>query len=254
MRIWSFKNEKKKEGFSYSSSVRDKTAFAVLGLELLIVTVVVVLIFGVLNYFLIFPLSVMNPKLFGWLPTIAGSSIPKNITDNSKANVQITRTFKSMPVKLACPVIFTFCVNPQTITVDGHKALAYQLPPGSEIYEVSNILTTIEKKITSGTITGKAIYQSFIYDNSCYTVSYIFPKKVKLNQLNKPPRKGEVIGVIEKETNPSALRGSNLIITFQKRELDKSKLLESDEKRCSVENGVPSNFGEYQDVNPELFY
>jgi hypothetical protein len=60
----------KKEGFGYiSPELQKKNAFIILRVEFVVIIAVVVLIFGILNYFLIFPLSIMNPKLFGWLPT-----------------------------------------------------------------------------------------------------------------------------------------------------------------------------------------
>lgn len=76
--MWPIKNNKtQEESFSYTNQAKDSTTIAVLGVEFVVIVVIVVLVFGVLNYFLIFPLSVMNPKLFGWMPT-TGVSHPHN--------------------------------------------------------------------------------------------------------------------------------------------------------------------------------
>lgn len=71
------KTETPKGSFSYSQNSRNSTAFTVLGVEFVIIAIVVGLVVGVLNYFLIFPISTMNPKLFGWLPV--RSIIQKNV-------------------------------------------------------------------------------------------------------------------------------------------------------------------------------
>lgn len=79
--------EEKKEGFSYSDSAKNKTAFTILGVEFVIMAVVVVIIFGILNYFLIFPLSIMNPKLFGWLPTSYHQQIDEKKSQNQTKKI-----------------------------------------------------------------------------------------------------------------------------------------------------------------------
>ena len=94
-------SDTKKEGFSYiSPDIKRKKALVFLLIETILIVLVVILAFGVLNYFSIFPLYKMNPDLFSWLPTKpVGTSIPNSAdlkgdyafpADLSKLNIDLT--------------------------------------------------------------------------------------------------------------------------------------------------------------------
>jgi len=96
--------------------------------EILFVILVLVLVFGTLNYFNILPISKLWPNQFGFLP---------HKQSKQESNVAIQQSNNVTPIprtKIFCPSVKEFCEKGQGIVKDQYVGLGYKLSSGSAIF------------------------------------------------------------------------------------------------------------------------
>ena len=92
--------------------------------EILFVILVLVLVFGILNYFNILRLSEIFPNYLGFLPR---KEVPTG-TSQQLNNVTIKQ------LKIPCPSVKEFCEKGQGIVKDQYVGFGYRLSSGSAIF------------------------------------------------------------------------------------------------------------------------
>lgn len=95
--------------------------------EIIFTVIVIVLIFGTLNYFNVLRLSEIFPNKLGFLPSPTGglSNTPH--------------------IKISCPSVKAFCAKGQGVVKDQYLGLGYTLPPGSPIFAAFDGNLTVGK-------------------------------------------------------------------------------------------------------------
>lgn len=232
-----------------SNGSRNKTAFEVLGLEFLIIAFVVMLIFGFLNYLSIFPLYKMSPKLFGWLPTIAKSSAPKNITDNSHPK---PTPFTATKVTIfTCPVASMYCNSGKSVSFQNNPSLLYKVPEGN-ITKTLSFYVLESKPLKVDTLTGFS--QTFIYNNYCYTASYLYPTDAKLETIKEVPFGPNVpLATLGKLSYKNGDNEGNVLIQLQKRKIDKPLRAKHEVESCKLLTKEKQEYGSYEALKTNFF-
>ncbi|MCL5432660.1 MAG: hypothetical protein M1524_00905 [Patescibacteria group bacterium] len=217
--------------------------------EIIFVIVCFLLIFGTLNYFNILSVSDAFPQYLGWLPR-------QTNTASKQAETSIAvPTSAQQKNSLACPVPESYCNSGKQITYNGNPALAYNLPQGVEItaiYHVADSTPFVTQPYKLGNPIG--FYQSFVFNNECYTATYTFSSTVPTEKINLLPlEKGASLATISADLSQIEGQNSNFILQLQKRQIDPKTANLPEDQRCIVTNLQPKDFGEYQAATVSLF-
>jgi len=227
--------KEKVEYTGVSAENTQKQAVIIVGVEIFIIFILSIGLLFVLNYFRIFPLSEMNPALFGLFPV-------KSITNEILVNQ--TEIF-------SCPVPLEFCDKGMEVEFNGEPALIYDIDSGSDVDTLSfYVLQT--KKYALNSMHGFS--QTFIYNNFCYTASYLFSSDSKLEPLDEfslgPDAKLSVAG--EEDFFIAGKRG-NVLIQLQKRPLDQHLVAKKEVESCTLIDREKEEYGEYERLNNAFF-
>lgn len=245
--MWPLKKKDPTKGsFSYSETTRDSTTFLILGVEFIVTIVVIAIIFGVLNYFSIFPLSSISPKLFGWLPTNNRSTVPKHLT-----NPNITPFIAPKVTIFSCPVTSIYCGDGKSIKFNNNPALLYKTAEGS-IVKTLSFYTLQSKPYNEGNLKGYS--QTFIYNSFCYTASYLFPSDVRLEKIGEAPFGPNLpIATLGKQSYKNGENEGNVLIQLQKRKLAKPLEPRHETESCELLNLNKKDYGSYENLNTDYF-
>ena len=248
--MWPLRKKNSAKGsFGYSQTPSDSTALAVLGIELVLISLFVVIIFGVLNYLSIFPLSTLNPKLFGWLPTNNKSQAP--IDFNKRSNLGPT-PFTAPLVKIfTCPVTSIFCNGGISTKFENNPAMLYKVSEGS-IAKTLSFYVLESKPYSAGDL--KGFSQTFIYNNNCYTASYLFPSDAKLETIKEVPfGSGLPLATLGKQSYKNGANEGNVFIQLQKRKLAKPLIAKHEVESCELLTMEKKDYGSYENLNFDYF-
>lgn len=210
--------------------------------EIGFVVVVIALILGVLNYFNIISLSQLYPDKLGFLPH-----------QPFKESVQ---TPVQEPIfVLKCPVPLEFCNSAEKVTYKGNPGLAYKLPDKTTINSIAPVVDSLRffeqpYKPTNP----QGFYQSYIDNNYCYAVTYIFPYDANLKKIDLLPLiQGTQIATSGASANAITVNNKSsyqLVLQIQKRKLG---IGQYDFQKCPVKNLEPKDFGTYEKLDKNTF-
>lgn len=164
-------------------------AFLEVGIfEIIFVGVVLILLFGILNYFNILSLSELYPQL-GFLP--------KKMDQTSEVT-STQRNTNVLPIKLSCPSVPEFCQAENGIVKDGNY-----IGFGSKLASGSAILAAFDGILSSTASTfqkeenGQTVEKQFVtayLDNSEFELRAIYYFRGSIPKSGKTA-KGEQIGI-----------------------------------------------------------
>lgn len=153
-----------------------------------------------------------------------------------------------------CPVSSEFCKKGEKIVFGGNPAIGYNLPVGVTALTIAKVvdLKQFSSDPTFQTPVTKGIWQTSIIENSCYTISYVFPGDSDFNkgialgaEAGKPvgfAHSGEIINVEGKEYN--------FILQIQERDFIQGR---SEVESCGAGNLQTKARGAFLDIDPEVF-
>ncbi len=155
---------------------------------------------------------------------------------------------------LKCPTP-TGCNQGKIITFENSPALGYQLPEKSNVVSVTKALDSrqfIQAPYTKDSPIG--LNQSFIWGDSCYTITYTVPSDSVITPIIKLPIQNS-FQIIQIGSDSIKLKDQslNLVMQLQKRPLDKSTIGKADHVRCSVNNVWPTQYGSFEPIEGNLF-
>lgn len=138
---------------------------------------------------------------------------------------------------LACPVAEEICHQAKEASFQGYPALEFLLPAkalvtsAAEVADFNTFSTRDENKNKL-----KGIYSSYVSDETCLRVTYLFADNVEVRKIDLLPlSKGDTL----------ATASGKLILQVQKGTLDQSTTNQPDYVRCPVTNLQNKDFGEY---------
>ena len=176
--------------------------------EILFVILVLVLVFGTLNYFNILPISKLWPNQFGFLP---------HKQSKQESNVAIQQSNNVTPIprtKIFCPSVKEFCEKGEGVIKDQkYIGLGYRLSSGSAIFAAFDGNLTSTKSAYPIEVNGKTTQENFkiVYlDNPDLRLRAIYffrgkAKDIKTGKISK----GQQIAVSGK---PIAIYDNNSLI------------------------------------------
>ncbi len=222
-----------------------------LGLKVLAIEGVVLLIVGVgilvaLNYSGIFPLSKIAPGLFGWLP-VKQSTVSSQLRkeDGNKEKV-----FEAGNTKIFnCPVPNEFCNSGKPVVFEGNPSLLYDLPLDSFVNTISFY---VQQSIPYNSNKLHGYSQTFVYNNNCYTASYLFLEDTKLeSNLKAPFGANQHLANVNKSTFKVGQEKGNVLIQLQKRPVDAPLKAKEEIKSCTLVGKDKKDYGVYLKVDNE---
>lgn len=216
-----------------------KSPLKILGPEVIGLLALFILILGILNYFNILSLSRLYPDKFASLPHQTPKSVQKIPT----------------PVlTLKCPVPQELCDAAEVIVYKNNPALAYKLPDDTPITSIAPIVDSLQSVEQPYKKTNpKILHQSYINNNQCHVVTYVFPYDSILKIIDLLPlAQGTEIAATGASLNTITTDSKkyNLIIQIQKRALGSGQY---DFQKCGVTNLTSKDFGHYEDIDKNTF-
>lgn len=160
--------------------------------EIIFVGVVLVLLFGILNYFNILSISSLWPNQFGFLPQRLNQKLQPISTIGKAPHI---------PFKISCPSVKAFCEKGQGIVKDQYVGLGYILPSGTPIFAAFNgNLSTAPSPTSAGNSnTTKKILITVYLDNPDLKLRAIYFFKGSITKTGKV-NKGEQIAISNGKT------------------------------------------------------
>lgn len=204
-----------------------------------------ILILLILNYFNILSLSQIFPGQLGFLPH-------RPLSQSRIGKQTIISPTPKPPIKPSCPVEEKFCDSAKEMTYNGNPALSFDLPSGTEVKTVTEIHDSTSFSIRSKKYNAKGLYQSYIENDICYTLTYLFPFDVEFRKFDEVPlQEGfTVASASSKVINLEDGENIKLLLQLQKRPLETEV---PDAQKCRVANLTPKDFGEYQKITKNIF-
>ncbi len=211
--------------------------------EVFSVIFVLLLFFGILNYFEILPISESFPFL---------SFLPQSQRISQQTNFSPAPTASSLI--FSCPVPKEYCISAKEIVYNNNPALAYNLPQETQAKTIVPVVDSIPfvlQPYKKGNPIG--FYQSHIYNNYCYTVTYTFPFDTKVRKITSVPlEKGSIIATVSSSFITLGEEKQNLILQIQKRPINPNTKAKPDFQRCPVINLNSKDFGEYLHIKKDM--
>lgn len=153
---------------------------------ILLVVIVVILVFGALNYFNILRLSEIFPNYLSFLPHKQSKQFvsPTGRLNNVTLNLR---------TKLSCPSVKAFCEKGQGVVKDQYVGLGYRLPSGSPIF------AAFDGNLTVGKTPDQQNFKIVYLDNPSFSLRAIYlfrgPRaKIKTGQVFKGQQVAEAGG------------------------------------------------------------
>lgn len=159
-------------------------------------------------------------------------------------------------VGFSCPVPSEFCGAGKKTVWNGNPALSYSLPQGTFVYSISQVGDSKEFSSDPFEKTKyRGVWQASQVGDDCYTATYIFPYNASVRLFRPPLEKGEKIANLSPADIPIGRELVNLVLELQKRKLEAGSNVSQSTivPACSIGNLQPSEFGEYQVLDPAVF-
>lgn len=151
-------------------------------------------------------------------------------------------------LKFACPVARDLCKQGKVSSLNNQPAISYNLPSATKVTTPDAVIDSLQFKASPYRPEDPiGLYQSFISGNDCYAFTYTISSDSTIEKIDLLPlAKGSTIIT-------TGTKQDNLIIQLQKRPMEPS-LTQPDFKRCSVVNLKPKDFGQYVEIDTNIFY
>ncbi len=158
----------------------------------------------------------------------------------------------SLPKKLliTCPI--QDCSKNNPVSFNDKVAAGYNVASKSAVLNPIKIVDTKQFILPPFTKEDPiGLHQSFIWGDSCYTITYTVPPDANISQITKLPlNSGSQIISLGVQSIKISNQSLNLILQIQKRPLEKGK---TDQEKCPVYSLDPAKIGPYQQITTDLF-
>ncbi len=207
---------------------------------------------GIFKTIIIFVLIVVIVSILSFL-----NFIPlKKLISLKTFAPQVEKTTEPGPHKIGilCPVRYTDCLKKQLTNYNGHSAALFTIGKNYSAYAIGNLLSITTDSATVGKDKAQLNRYTFIYNNACYTATYIFPHSMLINNFAvfPYPRGAAIARAQGDEVLTLNNQSFNVLLLLQKRAVDPDSK-KSNIQRCTLTDPKESASGTYVDLSTVTF-
>lgn len=244
--------DNKNEGFSYiSPQIQKKNAFQALLIELIVIFGVIAVAFFILNSYGILTIGKILP-IFSFLNSEKKAderqNIPTPVPSNEIVGAPQVKIF-------SCPVAKEDCGKGIVENLASKPGILYKVAQGTSIKTLSfYVLESVPYKETIGKDELIGYSQTFIYNNMCYTATYLFPSDFEFTSIPSAPFGENVeLGKATATKFTLAKNSGNVFIQLQKRPLDGPLQARKERESCNLVDRDKKDYGIYELLSDKYF-